>query len=187
MPRLIRVDAILENWHPLAGTPAPEHVPTHWDGPHVGKRLIESYRVLAKLPVANGPRFSSGFWPEWTREWTDELAQLEADTAQQEAEARAANRVRTLPTAAEISRMEATISWPAAYLARTRPILGRTVMVVALWRSRDRDLGWIAHKLRLGVHTVRVRNRTGLDLIAVGLRRDGVPVLPELRGSPRNA
>ena len=32
-------------------------------------------------------------------------------------------------------------------------------------------------KLRLGVHTVRARNRNGLDVIAAGLRRDGVRVL----------
>jgi hypothetical protein len=176
MPRLLRGDIIFENWHPLAGTSAPEYVPTRWDGPHVGKRLIESYRVLAKLPMANGPRFSSGFWPEWTREWTDELAQLEADTAQLEAEARAANRVRILPSASEISRMERAIGWPGRYLAKTRPILAVTVQLVALSRSRERDFGWIARKLKLGVHTVRARNRNGLDVIAAGLRRDNVPV-----------
>jgi hypothetical protein len=176
MPRLIRVDEILEDWHPLHQTPAPEYVPTQWDGPHVGRRLIEAFRTLAKLPVANGPRFCSGFWPEWTREWSDEMARLEADTEQLAAEARAANRVRILPTAIEISRMEAAIAWPARYLA-TRPILGRTVQLIAMWRSRERDLEWIARRLRLGMHTIRTRNRAGLDLIATGLHRDGVPVL----------
>src|SRR5262249_61933815 len=178
MPRLIYVDSILEHWHPLQnGIALPEYVPSCWTGPHVGKHLIDGYRTLAKLPVANGPRFHSGFWPEWTREWTDELARLEADTEQLAAEARAANRVRILPTATEISRMEAAIGWPATYLAKTRPILAVTVQLVALWRSRERDLHWIARKLRLGVHTVRARNRNGLDAIAAGLHRDGVPVL----------
>src|SRR5262245_42696837 len=134
MPRLIRVDAILEDWHPLATTPTPEYVPTRWNGPHVGKRLIEAFHTLTRLPVANGPRFHSGFWPEWTREWTDELARLEADAVQLEAEARAQNRVRVLPSAAEISRMEAAIGWPATYLIRAdpRPHLARTVGIVAL-------------------------------------------------------
>src|SRR5262249_51209734 len=167
MSRLIRVDQIVEEWHPLAGTPAPEYVPTRWDGPQVGKRLTEAFRTLSRLPVANGPRFHSGSWPEWTREWTDEIARLEADIVQLEAEARAANRVRILPSAAEISRMEAAISWPATYLAwANRPHLARTVGIVAMWRSRERELGWIAHRLRLGVHTVQARNRAGLDLIA---------------------
>src|SRR5262245_59098376 len=109
MPRLIRVDAILEDWHPLADTPAPEYTPTHWSGPHVGKRLVEAFRTLARVPTANGPRFNSGAWPEWTREWTDEMARLGADAEQLAAEARAANRLRVLPSAAEISRMEAAI------------------------------------------------------------------------------
>jgi len=51
------------------------------------------------------------------------------------------------------------------------------VQLVALWRSREKDLRWIARKLRLGAHTLRARNRAGLDVIAAGLRRDGVPVL----------
>ena len=178
MPRLLHLDGILEDWHPLQnGGTAPEYIPPRWNGPHVGKRMIESYQTLAKLPVANGPRFHSGFWLEWTREWTDEMARLGADAAQLEAEARAANRVRILPSAAEISRMEAAIAWPGHYLAKTRPILAVTVQLVALWRSREKDLRWIARKLRLGVHTVRARNRTGLDLIAAGLHRDGVPVV----------
>jgi hypothetical protein len=179
MPQLIRVDAILEDWHPLQnGSLRPEYLPTHWSGPHVGKRLAEAFHTLARLPTANGPRFRSGWWPEWTREWTDEMARLEADVAQIEAEARAANRVRILPSAAEISRMEAAIAWPGTYLVRAdRPHLARTVGIVALWRSRERDLKWIARKMRLGVHVLRLRNRAGLDLIAAGLRRDGVPVL----------
>src|SRR5262245_38116109 len=139
MPWLIRVDEILEEWHPLAGTPAPEYVPTRWDGPQVGKRLTEAFRTLTRLPVANGPRFRSGYWPEMAKEWTDQLAELEADAAQLEVDARAANRVRILPSAAEISKMEAAISWPATYLAKTRPILAVSVQLVALWRSRERD------------------------------------------------
>jgi len=178
MRRLLRGDDILEDWFPVHDDGSlPEYIPNQWTGPHVGKRLIESYRTLAKLPMANGPRFLSGFWPEWTREWTDEMARLEADAAQLEAEARAANRVHILPSAAEISRMEAAISWPGHYLAKTRPILAVTVQLVALWRSREKDLRWIGGKLRLGVHTVRARNRNGLDAIAAGLHRDGVPVL----------
>jgi hypothetical protein len=111
------------------------------------------------------------------RDWSDELAILTSEIIDQEAAARAQNRVRIMLTAAEVSRMEAAIGWPATYLAKTRPVLAVTVQLVALWRSRERDLSWIARKLRLGVHTMRARNRAGLDLIAAGLHRDGVPVL----------
>src|SRR5262249_41657881 len=128
MPRLIHLDGILEDWHPLQNDgAAPEYIPSQWTGPHVGKRLVDSYRTLAKLPMANGPRFHSGFWPEHVREWQDQLAELEADIEQQQADARAQNRTRILPSATEISRMETAIAWPATYLAKTRPILAKTV------------------------------------------------------------
>ena len=175
MPRLIRLDTILEHWHPLANTPGSEYVPTRWDGPQVGKRLTEAFRTLSRLPMNGHPRAFGTCWPEYMRDWSDKLAILTGEISDQEAAARAQNRVRIMPTAAEVSRMEAAISWPATYLA-TRPILARTVQIVALWRSRERDFGWIARKLRLGVHTVRARNRNGLDVIAAGLRRDNVPV-----------
>jgi hypothetical protein len=176
MPRLIRLDTILEDWHPLANTPAPEYVPTRWDGPQVGKGLTEAFRILSRLPMNGHPRAFGTAWPECAREWSDELAILTSEISDLEATARAQNRVRIMPSASEISRMEAAIGWPTRYLT-TRPILSRTVQLVALWRSRERELNWIARKMRLGVHTVRARNRTGLDLIAAGLHRDGVPVL----------
>ena len=177
MARLIRVDAILEDWHPLTSTQAPAYVPTRWDGPQVGKRLTEAFRTLSRLPMNGHPRAFGTAWPEYVREWSDELAILTGEISDQEAAARAQNRVRVMPSAAEISHMEAAISWPATYLAKTRPILAVTVQLVALWRSRERELSWIARKLRLGAHTVRARNRNGLDVIAAGLRRDGVRVL----------
>src|SRR5215475_6032253 len=176
MSRLIRVEQIVEEWHPLAGTPAPEYVPTRWDGPHVGKRLTEAFRTLSRLPMKGHPRPFGTCWPEYMRDWSDELAILTGELSDLEAAARAQNRVRILPSAAEISRMESAISWPGTYLA-ARPILARVVQIVALHRSREKDLNWIACKLRLASHVLRARNRTGLDLIAAGLHHDGVPVL----------
>jgi hypothetical protein len=73
MPWLIRVDQILEEWHPLAGTPAPEYVPTRWDGPQVGKRLTEAFRTLSRLPMNGHPRAFGTCWPEYMRDWSDEL------------------------------------------------------------------------------------------------------------------
>jgi hypothetical protein len=72
--------------------------------------------------------------------------------------------------------MEAAIAWPGQYL-REFPQLLRICGGVALWRSRHRDIEFIArHKLHLPFHLVRKWNREGLDWIAAGLRRDRVPV-----------
>ena len=32
---------LLTDWHPLDHRPAPDNVPEGWDGPHVGKRLVD--------------------------------------------------------------------------------------------------------------------------------------------------
>jgi hypothetical protein len=113
-PRLLyNCTEIIENWHPLAEAPGPEYVRTHWSGPHVGKRLVEAFRTLSRMPVPRGPHNDmQGYWPEWVREWSDELARLTGDERQQAADARIANRVTIRPSAAEISRMEAAIGWP---------------------------------------------------------------------------
>ncbi len=50
--RLIKRDAVLDDiWHPLDGGPAPEYVPERWNGPHVGKRLVEGLRTLMLMPM----------------------------------------------------------------------------------------------------------------------------------------
>jgi hypothetical protein len=50
------VDSILlTDWHPLDHRPAPDYVPACWDGPHVGKRLVDGLRTLAIMPMPHGP------------------------------------------------------------------------------------------------------------------------------------
>jgi hypothetical protein len=76
------------------------------------------------------------------------------------------------PSAIDITRMEALI-WPGRYVRERRMLAA--VQVVALGRSRGRDLEWAARKLRTGSAFVRKLNREGLA-IAAGLRRDWVVV-----------
>jgi hypothetical protein len=86
--RLIKRDAVLDDtWHPLDGGPAPEYVPERWDGPHVGKRLVEGLRTLMLMPMPRGPRASMA----------DLLAQQEADAEQKQRDQREANRTRVRP------------------------------------------------------------------------------------------
>jgi hypothetical protein len=56
------------------------------------------------------------------------------------------------------------------------PQLLRTVQVVALARSRDRDIADAARRLPLPGRLARRWNCEGLDLIAAGLRPDAVVV-----------
>ena len=91
-------DAVLDDtWHPLDGGPAPEYVPERWDGPHVGKRLVEGLRTLMLMPRVLGPRATGGHWPAYAHDWADLLAQQEADAEQKQRDQREANRTRVRP------------------------------------------------------------------------------------------
>jgi hypothetical protein len=169
---------LLRGWTPLnenVHTDHSEFVPVIWDAPHVGKRLIETFTILRRVPVVNGPKQSGSAWPSYLASWEDQLAQQSADLERLEEIEQAKNRVRIQPTAREIMTMEIAIAWPGRYLAHL-PQLARMVGYVALARSRDRDMGFIAKRLRMGLPRVRKRNRAGLDAIAAGLVRDRVLV-----------
>jgi hypothetical protein len=164
-----------DEWHPLDHTPAPDYIPPSWDGPHVGKRLIETLRTLRRMPMVNGPRVFGNGWPRWQYEWDDLLAQADMERDQREILERAQNRTRIRPSSVEIAYMEAAIAWPARYL-RDAPQLLRTVQIVAVIRMRHGDIERAARRLRLPGRLARRWNREGLDLIAAGLRRDRVRV-----------
>lgn len=161
-------------WHPLSdGVEAPEYIPPQWDGVHVGKRMIEGFKTLSHLPERDKLSTASGFWPETFRTWEDLMSQ---DVDARELEANARNRIRIRPTAQEISRMDAVMTWPARYLNYKPPLSMRVVQTVAMLRARDFDLEKISRKLKMGPRHVRRINREALDTIAAGLRKDDVPV-----------
>jgi hypothetical protein len=88
---------LLTDWHPLDHRPAPDYVPARWDGPHVGKRLVEGLRTLMLMPMPRGPRASGSHWPAYGHDWADLLAQQEADAEQKQRDQREANRTRLRP------------------------------------------------------------------------------------------
>jgi hypothetical protein len=161
-------------WHPLDGVPAPEYVPQDWDGPHVGLRMMEAFKTLARLPNSGVGQKSSA-WPEYRHEWEDLLAQQGADADVREDAARAQNRARLMPTAEDVSRMEKVIGWPARYL-HEKPRIARLVQRAAYFRARDLSLDIIARRLRRSPAMLRRDNQVALDSIASGLRCDGEPV-----------
>ena len=61
-----------EKWNPLKSVgAAPEYIPPTWDRPHTSLRLIQAFKTLSAIPVANGPRFKSSWWPHHPMEWID--------------------------------------------------------------------------------------------------------------------
>jgi hypothetical protein len=74
---MIVVNSILfTDWHPLDHRPAPDYVPACWDGPHVGKRLVDGLRTLMLRPMSRGPQAFGNDWPKYAHDWADLLAQL---------------------------------------------------------------------------------------------------------------
>jgi hypothetical protein len=164
-----------DGWNPLDDVAAPEFVPEHWIGAHVGLRLVEAFKTLALLPGVPGPRIFGNSWPLYAFDWSDLLAQETAERDAKEARAAESNRVRLQPSARDVGRMEVALLWPGHYLA-SRPLILRMVQSVALWRARGLELDRIARRLKKPAATVRRQNRDGLDAIAAGLHRDWVAV-----------
>jgi hypothetical protein len=183
-PELLVPAGSLDEWHPLSGLAAPDYVPASWDGPQAGKRLIEAFGILRRMPFSFGPAQFGNSWPQYRHELADLNSQEGADDDQKRQLAEARNRVRTRPSANDVTRMELALGWTARYLADVDQqerrdgvhSLSRLVGLVAMWRAAEREMEQIARKLRQHPATVRRRNRRGLDIIAAGLHRDGVPV-----------
>jgi hypothetical protein len=175
MARLFTGNETIDNWNPLDGVPAPEYVPSEWNGPHVGVRLVDAWRTLAKIPM---PRFwPRGFgrnWPAYRIEWTDLLSMVGA--GEFEAMQREINRVRVLPSATEISCMEKAIGWPLDYLDDERQIL--IVNVCARTTATDGSLQREIRKRRYGGEAEQWKRLywTLCNKIADGLIRDRVLV-----------
>ena len=139
-----------EKWNPLESVgAAPEYIPPTWDGPHTSLRLIQAFKTLSAIPVANGPRFKSSWWPHHPMEWIDIKAKEheylnDLDQAREAVRQWARTRHRASPE--EVSRMEAALSWPARYLHH-RPLVMRVVQTVARFRSMGYESDKIAQRL----------------------------------------
>jgi hypothetical protein len=75
----------------------------------VGKKLIQAFITLDRLPRFRGPKEPGGHWPRTITEWADQLAQAELEESERHARQEISNRVIIRPTASEIAQMEATI------------------------------------------------------------------------------
>jgi hypothetical protein len=152
-----------------------DYLPTAWNGPHVGLRLVEAFATLAQIPLQFGPRHYQSPWPLYAYEFEDLVAQRQAAEEDLQKAANAVNRVRLVPSAEQLGRMEIALIWPARYL-RGRPLVMRVVGRMALLRARDLDIDAIAKRMRRSAHRLRIVNRIGLDAIASGLRLDRVAI-----------
>jgi hypothetical protein len=135
----------------IAG-PAPlsraREVPERWTFLFVMERMEEGFRILSRLPLPIRPKGYINSMPIYLHDQADLNSQLE--TYELERPARTRNRVRILPSPAEIERMEEALYWPSAYLSgrefsapkSSTNTLGRSVLHSTL-----------SHKVRAGEGT----------------------------------
>jgi hypothetical protein len=82
----------------------PRRVPDRWSFFHVMSRMEEGFRTLSRLPLPTRPRGYINSMPVYLYDRADLNSQLE--THELERMARLRNRVRILPSPAEIARMD---------------------------------------------------------------------------------
>ena len=150
-------------------------VPEHWSFIHVMERMEEAFRTLGRLPMATRPRGYVNSMPVYLYDRGDLNAQLE--THELERLARLRNRVRIPPSPAELSRMEESLHWPAAYLSGAEyHNLARAVNLGSLWAAVDADVERGLRRIKLTRRTFNARKLHGLRIITRELVVRRVPI-----------
>ena len=145
-----------------------------WDADLVKLRLREAARGCERLVGRIGPSKKSGFWPEMTVEFADQVAML--GTKELDAFYRAKNRTQRGGLGdREISRIEEAIEWPSRYLSADEFENERTALKVWTWcEAKDESF---ARFFRIACEhrsTALRRRDRAFEIILRGLIRDGV-------------
>jgi len=146
-----------------------------WEAELIGKKLVQAFVTLDRLPRFRGPREPGGHWPRPLTEWTDQLAQAELDESERQARQDISNRVTIRPTAAEIAQMEAGLEW----LRELRAIDAGMAIVATLWAlrtARRRSIKALCAEKQWPPHTFFRKRAKALTRIAELLNSRGVPV-----------
>lgn len=149
------------------GHPAPQpllararRVPERWSFLHVMERMEESFRILARLPIATRPRGYVNSMPYYLYDRGDLNAQME--TYELERMTRMRNRVRIAPSPAEIARMEEALRWPTLFLSGAEfHHIARAVNLGSLWAAFDADVDAGLKRLRVTRRAFNARKLQG--------------------------
>ncbi len=153
-----------------ARSPSPE-----WEPDLVGKRLVQAFVTLDRLPCIPGPRKPGGHWPRTFTEWADQLAQAELEDSERQMRQQISNRVVIRPTATEIAQMDAAFEW----LRALRAIDAGMAIVTTLWAlrtARRRSIKALCAEKQWPPHTFFRKKAKALANIAHMLNARGVPI-----------
>jgi hypothetical protein len=88
---------------------------TIWEPDSVGKRLVQAFVTLDRLPRLRGPREPGGHWPGTITGWADQVAQAELEQSERQARQQISNRAIIRPTAAEMRHGYCATLQPSAF------------------------------------------------------------------------
>lgn len=146
-----------------------------WEPDLVGKRLVQAFVTLDRLPRLSGPRQPGGHWPRILTDWADQLAQAELEESERQARQQISNRVLIRPSAAEIAQMDVAFEW----LRELRALDSGMAIVTTLWAlrtARRRSIKALCAEKQWPPHTFFRKKAKALAAIAVMLNARGVPV-----------
>jgi hypothetical protein len=152
-----------------------EALPPLWDAALVGKRLVQAFVTLDRLPRLRGPRAPGGHWPRTVTEWADQLAQAELEESERRTRQQAANRTVIRPSAAEITHMETAFEW----LSELRVEDSGMALVTTLWAmrsARGRSIKKLCAEKHWAPHTFFRKRAKALAILAEMLNARGMPV-----------
>ena len=152
-----------------------ESLPEFWDAELVGKRLVQAFATLDRLPRMRGPREPGGHWPRTVTEWADQLAQAELAESERRARQDVANRTVIRPTALEIQRMDTALEW----LRELRDLDTGMALVTTLWAlrsARGRSIKKLCIEKQWAPHTFFRKRAKALASLADMLNARGSPV-----------
>lgn len=158
----------------VAGVSGKRRIPEIWTPVHVLDRLEEAFSTLNRLPVTVRPTGYKSLMPAYAYEFTDLVGQSETGELERLAKERNRYRVRGA-TAAEVARMEQALTWAADYLGDA-PEVARAVQLGALWAALNVDAGKALRKRRINARVFNRQKIHGMNVIALGLIRQHVPV-----------
>jgi hypothetical protein len=152
-----------------------ETLPDVWDAELVGKRLVQAFATLDRLPRLRGPREPGGHWPRTVTEWADQLAQAELAESERRAREHVSNRTVIRPSAVEIQRMDAAFEW----LRELRDVDSGMALVTTLWAlrsARGRSIKKLCTEKQWAPHTFFRKRAKALACVAQMLNARGKPV-----------
>lgn len=155
-----------------------QHRPNVWNASLVEARLIEAFGVLRRMPMTLRPAAMETAWPSYRHDVFDRNSQLlNREREEHDRIKKERNRSKLGATSAQIARMEEAICWPATYLAaKGWKEQSRAVCLAAIWRISGKRVSTGCYFERISRRTFYRRKLYGLNTIAIGLQRDGVPV-----------